>query len=73
MSWLQTIKLTDEQKTLIGAYARVHGQSIPDAIRTAALEHIEDERDRQELEDAVASSDDELIAFEEVKARYDLR
>jgi hypothetical protein len=64
-----TIRIPDEDKELIQAYARMHGMSAADVLRTSAIERIEDEFDLRELEEAIATSNGEFISHDELKKR----
>jgi predicted transcriptional regulator len=64
-----TIRIPEQDKELIQAYARIHGMSAADVLRTAALERIEDEFDLHELDEAIATSSGEFISHEEVKRK----
>ena len=64
-----TIRLPDEEKNLIKAYAAIHGVSVADVLRRAALERIEDEFDLAELNQAVAESSGVFYTLNEVEAR----
>jgi hypothetical protein len=67
-----TIRIPHEDKELIQAYARMHGMSAADVLRTSAMERIEDEFDLHELEEAIATSSGEFISHDEVKRRLGL-
>jgi len=68
-----TIRLPQEDKALIKAYASLHGRSIADVVRTSVLERIEDEFDLRELEEAIATSDGEFVGHDEVMREFGLR
>lgn len=40
-----SIRLTDEEKSLVESYARLHSLSVGEAFKRALFEKIEDERD----------------------------
>lgn len=49
-----SIRMSDEDTRLIKDYARLHGVSVSDFLRRAALEKIEDELDIRAAEKAYA-------------------
>ena len=63
-----TINLTDDELHLIESYAKVHGISIEQALKSSTLETIEDEYDtiiaeeayREFLKNPVTYSNDEV-------------
>jgi uncharacterized protein (DUF1778 family) len=65
-----TIRISEEDKNLIRAYAKVHGMSVAEVLRSSAIERIEDEFDLAELNEAIATSNGVFIPFEEVAAKY---
>jgi uncharacterized protein (DUF1778 family) len=67
-----TIRISDEDKELIKAYAKVHGMSVAEVLRSSAIERIEDEFDLAELNEAIATSNGVFYTLDEVKARYGL-
>ncbi|MDR2108240.1 MAG: DUF6290 family protein, partial [Coriobacteriales bacterium] len=67
-----TIRISDEDKELIKAYAKVHGTSVAEVLRSSAIERIEDEFDLAELNEAIATSNGVFYTLDEVKARYGL-
>jgi len=65
-----TIRLPEQDKSLIKSYAALHGRSVADVVRTSVLERIEDEFDLRELNEAIATSDGVFISHEEIMRKY---
>jgi hypothetical protein len=63
-----TIRIPDEDKALIEAYAKIHGISAAEVLRTSAIERIEDEFDLVELNEAIATSSGVFYTLDEVEA-----
>ncbi|MDR0500735.1 MAG: DUF6290 family protein [Coriobacteriales bacterium] len=68
-----TIRLREEDKALIKSYASLHERSIADVVCTSVLEHIEDEFDLRELNEAISSSESDFVSHDEVMRRYGLK
>jgi len=60
------IRLSDEEKQWVKAFADVNGTTFSEQVRTWITERIEDELDSKELAEAVASDDGVRYSFEEV-------
>jgi uncharacterized protein (DUF1778 family) len=65
-----TIRIPEEDKRLIKAYADIHGVSAAEFMRSSAMERIEDEFDLKELNEAMANWDGTGYTFAEVKAMF---
>ncbi|MDR1189307.1 MAG: DUF6290 family protein [Bifidobacteriaceae bacterium] len=63
-----TIRLPDEDKDLIRAYAEIHGMSAAEVLRRSALERIEDEFDLKELKQAIADSQGIFCTLDQAEA-----
>jgi predicted transcriptional regulator len=70
MTTTMTIRLPEEEKELIRAYAKLHDTSAADVMRRSTIERIEDEFDLAELRDAMANPNAKFTPFEEVKAMF---
>ena len=46
--------MTDAETELIKSYAQMHGKTVSDFIRQAAIERIEDELDLKAYEEAIS-------------------
>ncbi len=68
-----SIRLTDEEKKLTQAYARIHGISVGEAMKQALFEKIEDEFDIADLELALKDfeKDPTTYTVEEAKKCWD--
>lgn len=49
-----SVRMTDAETELIKSYAQMHGKTVSDFIRQAAIERIEDELDLKAYEEALA-------------------
>ncbi len=69
-----TVRMGDEETRLIKDYARLHGITVSDFMRRAALEKIEDELDIRAAEKAYAEylADPETISHEELMKEFGL-
>ena len=69
-----TVRMGDEETRLIKDYARLHGITVSDFMRRAALEKIEDELDIRAAEKAYAEylADSETISHEELMKEFGL-
>ena len=67
-----TIRLDDEEKSLITGYAAAFGTSVSEFMRKAALERIEDELDLNAWEEAKAEfeADPTTVSAAEMAKRY---
>jgi uncharacterized protein (DUF1778 family) len=63
-----TIRIPEEDKQLIKAYAKIHGISVAEMMRSSAIERIEDEFDLRELNEAVAASNGVFYSLDEAEA-----
>lgn len=70
-----TVRMGDEETRLIKDYARLHGITVSDFMRRAALEKIEDELDIRAAERAYAEylADPETISHEELMKEFGLQ
>ncbi len=69
-----TVRMGDEETRLIKDYARLHGITVSDFMRRAALEKIEDELDIRAAEKAYADylADPVTISHEELMKEFGL-
>jgi hypothetical protein len=70
MTTTMTIRLAEEEKGLIKAYAKLHNTSAADVMRRSTIERIEDEFDLTALREAIANPNAKFTPFEEVKAMF---
>lgn len=49
-----SVRMTDAETELIKSYAQMHGKTVSDFIRQAAIERIEDELDLKAYEEAIS-------------------
>ncbi len=70
-----TVRMGDEETRLIKDYAKLHGITVSDFMRRAALEKIEDELDIKAAEKAYAEYlvDPETISHEELMKEFGLQ
>jgi hypothetical protein len=68
-----TIRLKEEEKSMIQAYARLNNTSAADVMRRLTLERIEEELDLRELEEAIANDDGVRYAHDEVMRMFGLK
>ena len=69
-----TVRMGEEETRLIKDYARLHGITVSDFMRRAALEKIEDELDIRAAEKAYAEylADPVTISHEELMKEFGL-
>ena len=69
-----SLRLSPDDAQLIRDYARLHGITVSDFMRRAALEKIEDELDIRAAEKAYAEylADPETISHEELMKEFGL-
>jgi predicted DNA-binding protein len=69
-----SIRMTDEEKELAAAYAKLNGVSLSEAIKRAYFEKIEDEYDIAVAEAALREyeKDHKSYSHEEVKKMFNL-
>ena len=69
-----TVRMGDEETRLIKDYARLHGITVSDFMRRAALEKIEDELDIRAAEKAYAEylADPVTISLDELMKEFGL-
>lgn len=58
-----TIRISEEEKKFIAAYAAINGVSLSDFMRETALERIEDELDLKAWDIAKAEHDADPITY----------
>ena len=70
-----SLRLSDDDARLIKDYARLHGVTVSEFMRRAALEKIEDELDLRAAEKAYAEylADPVTISHEEIMKEFGLR
>lgn len=70
-----TLRTNEEESRLIHDYARLHGISVSEFLRRAALEKIEDEMDIHAAEKAYADylADPETVSHEEIMKEFGLQ
>lgn len=61
-----TIRMSDEDATLVRKLANFEGVTISDFARTAILEKIEDSYDLHELRAAIAADDGQRFSIDEI-------
>ena len=68
-----SIHLSDTEAELVKSYAQMHGITVSEFIRQAAIERIEDELDLNAFSEAYATYSKNPITYslEEVEKRYD--
>ena len=69
-----SIRMTKEEKRLAESYAKIHGMSLSEAIKSALFEKIEDEFDIAEAELALKEFEKDPVTYshEEVVKMFDL-
>ena len=70
-----TVRMGDEETRLIKDYARLHGITVSDFMRRAALEKIEDELDMRAAEKAYAEylADPVTYSLDEIEKEFGLQ
>ena len=70
-----TVRMGDEETRLIKDYARLHGITVSDFMRRAALEKIEDELDVRAAEKAYAEylADPVTYSHDEIMKEFGLK
>ena len=70
-----TVRMSDEETRLIKDYARLHGITVSDFMRRAALEKIEDELDIRAAEKAYAEylADPVTYSLDEIEKEFGLQ
>lgn len=70
-----TVRMGDEETRLIKDYARLHGITVSDFMRRAALEKIEDELDIRAAEKAYAEylADPVTYSLDEIEKEFGLQ
>jgi hypothetical protein len=63
-----TIRIADQDKAMIKAYAKIHGMSAAEVLRRAAIERIEDEFDLAELDQAIKTSQEVFYTLDQAEA-----
>ena len=64
-----SIRLSDSETELVKSYAQMHGKTISEFVRQAAIERIEDELDLKAYEEALAAyrKDPKTYSLEEIE------
>jgi len=62
-----SLRVNQEDATLFKQYAKFHGQTISDFVKSAVLEKIEDEYDIAVLRQAIAEDDGVRYTTQEVE------
>ena len=72
---IMTLRINEEDAQLIRDYARLHGITVSDFMRRAALEKIEDELDIRAAEKAYADylADPVTYSHEEIMKEFGLK
>ena len=70
-----TLRISDEDSRLIKDFAKLHGISVSEFMRRAALEKIEDEIDVRAAEKAYAEylADPVTISLDEIEKEFGLK
>jgi uncharacterized protein (DUF1778 family) len=70
-----SVRLNDEDTTLIQKYAELKGMSVSELVRQSVLERIEDEYDLKAYEKAIASFRANPVTFtlDEVEQELELK
>ena len=70
-----TVRMGDEETRLIKDYAKLHGITVSDFMRRAALEKIEDELDIRAAEKAYAEylADPVTYSLDEIEKEFGLQ
>ena len=70
-----TVRMGDEETRLLKDYARLHGITVSDFMRRAALEKIEDELDIRAAEKAYAEylADPVTYSLDEIEKEFGLQ
>ena len=71
MSATFTMKMSPDQKSLISAYAAIHGKSMSEFMIDAALDIIEDEIDLRDWESAKKEFDADPVAYSNDELMYE--
>lgn len=61
-----TVRMSDEDASLVRKFAEFEGVTISDFARSAILEKIEDAYDLEELREAIASDDGQRFSIDDV-------
>lgn len=61
-----TVRMSDEDASLVRKFAEFEGVTISDFARSAILEKIEDSYDLEELREAIAADDGQRYSIDEV-------
>lgn len=61
-----TVRMSDEDASLVRKFAEFEGVTISDFARSAILEKIEDAYDLEELREAMASDDGQRFSIDDV-------
>ncbi len=69
-----SLRIPEEEKELVEAYARLHGMTVSEVFRKAAMEKIEDEYDLTIYEKAVKEYEaDGKISYSLSEAKKELK
>lgn len=70
-----SVRLTEEESSLIRSYCSIHGISMSEALKRALIERIEDEFDLAEYEAAKKRYDENPVSYslEEVRKELGLK
>ena len=61
-----TVRMSSEEKRLVGSYAKAYGISVSELVRQAVMERIEDEIDARDLMRAIEEDDGVRYSMEDV-------
>ena len=61
-----SVRLSSEDSLLFREYAKAHGMTLTELIRSSVLEKIEDDYDLQELREALKNPNPEYFSIDEV-------
>ena len=72
---IMTVRMSDDDTRLIKDYAKLHGITVSDFMRRAALEKIEDELDIRAAEKAYAEylADPVTYSLDEIEEEFGLK
>ena len=67
-----SLRVSEEEKSWMENYARLHGRNLSDAVKEAFFEKLEDEYDLQTIREYEAAPDKKFYSLDEVKKELGL-
>ncbi len=68
-----SLRVTEEEKSFMERYAKLHGKSLSDTVKEAVFEKMEDEYDLASITEFLADPEQKTYAHEDVKKLLGLR